>query len=68
MDFPGGSAVKNLPAKQEMRIWFLGQEDPLKKGMATDSSITSPGKGNPCSPGGLQSTDLWRVEHDLVTK
>ena len=39
MDFLGGSAVKNLPAKQEMRVWFLGQEDPLEKGMSTDSSI-----------------------------
>ena len=31
--------VKNLPAMQETRDWFLGQEDPLKKGMATHSSI-----------------------------
>ena len=27
MDFPSGSAVKNLPAKQEMQVWSLGQED-----------------------------------------
>ena len=31
--------VKNLPAMQEIRVWFLGQEDPLGKGMATHSSI-----------------------------
>ena len=34
--------VKNLPAVQEMQeilIQSLGQEDPLKKGMATHSSI-----------------------------
>ena len=31
--------VKNLPAMQETWVWFLGQEDPLEKGMATDSSI-----------------------------
>ena len=34
--------VKNLPAMQEtqeMWVWFLGQEDPLKEGMATHSSI-----------------------------
>ena len=40
--FPGGSAVKNLPAMQEpqeMRIRSLGQEDPLKKVMATHSII-----------------------------
>ena len=39
MDFPGGSAVKNPPAKQEMRVQSLGQEDPLEKEMATHSSI-----------------------------
>ena len=37
--FPGGSAVKNGPAKQETRVRFQGQEDPLEKGMATLSSI-----------------------------
>ena len=31
--------VKNPPAKQETWIRSLGQEDPLKKGMATHSSI-----------------------------
>ena len=31
--------VKNLPAKQEMQIQFLGCEDPLEEGMATLSSI-----------------------------
>ena len=31
--------VKNLPAIQENRIRFLGREDPLEKGMATQSSI-----------------------------
>ena len=37
--FPGGSVVKNLPAKQETRIQSLGQEYPLEKQMATPSSI-----------------------------
>ena len=36
---PCGSVVKNLPAKQEMWVGFLGREDPLEKGMATHSSI-----------------------------
>ena len=36
--FPGGSVIKNPPAKQETRVWFLGQEDPLEKEMATHSS------------------------------
>ena len=31
--------VKNLPAMQEMRFQSLGQEDPLKKGLATHSRI-----------------------------
>ena len=31
--------VKNLPAIQETRVQFLGQEDPLEKGMATHSCI-----------------------------
>ena len=30
--------VKNLPAMQETRVWPLGWEDPLEKGMATHSS------------------------------
>ena len=35
-------SVKNLPVIQEtqvMRVRFLGQEDPVEKGMATHSSI-----------------------------
>ena len=31
--------VMNLPAIWETQVWYLGQEDPLKKGMATYSSI-----------------------------
>ena len=31
--------LKNLPAVQETRVQFLGQKDPLAKGMATHSSI-----------------------------
>ena len=37
--FPGGSVVKNLPAKQETQVQYLGWEDPLEKEMATLSSI-----------------------------
>ena len=39
MGFPGGSVVKNLPAKQETQVQFPGWEDPLEKEMATHSSI-----------------------------
>ena len=31
--------VKNLRVMQETQVQFLGQEDPLQKGMATHSSI-----------------------------
>ena len=31
--------VKNLPAMLETQVQFLGQEDPLEKGMATHASI-----------------------------
>ena len=37
--FPGGSVVKNPPAKQETPVPSLGREDPLEKKMATHSSI-----------------------------
>ena len=39
---PGGSAVKNPPAMQEMQetlIRSLGWDDPLEEGIATHSSI-----------------------------
>ena len=39
MGFPGGSLVKNLPAKQETPFRSLALEDPLEEEMATDSSI-----------------------------
>ena len=32
---------KNLPAIQETWVWFLGQENPLEKGMATHSRIVA---------------------------
>ena len=37
MGFPGGSAVKNLPATQQTQVRSLGQEDLLEEGMATYS-------------------------------
>ena len=55
MGFPGGSVVKNLPAKQETRVQSLDQEDPLEKGMATHSSILAWEIPRTEEPGGLQS-------------
>ena len=37
--FPGGSVVKNLPAKQEIQVQSLGGEDPLEEKMAIHFSI-----------------------------
>ena len=35
MGFPGGSAVKNLPAMQEMHVQPMHWENPLEEDMAT---------------------------------
>ena len=56
--FPGGSAVKNLPAVQEPQetgVRPLGQEDPLEKGMAPHSSTLVWRIPWTEGPGGLQS-------------
>ena len=68
LGFPGGSAVKNLPAMQEMWVWSLGLEDLLEKEMATHSSILAWEIPWREEPGRLQSMELQRVGHDLVTK
>ena len=39
MGFPGGSAVENPSAMQEMQVLSLGQETPLEKEMATHFCI-----------------------------
>ena len=56
--------VKCLPAMQETQVPSLGQEDPLKKEMATHSS--SPAWKIPWTeePGGLQSMGSQRIRHD----
>ena len=53
--------VKNLPAMQETWVRFLGQEDPLEKGMATHSSILAWRIPWTEEPGGLQSVGSQRV-------
>ena len=57
--FPSGSAVKNLPAMQELQerlVQPLGREDPLEKEMATHSSTPSWRISWTEDPVGLQST------------
>ena len=67
LGFPGGSAVKNLPAMQETWVGFLGWKDPLEEGMATHSSIlawripwTEESHG-PQSMGTRPTPTAWRV-------
>ena len=68
MGFPGGSVVKNLPAKQETRVQSLGQEDPLEKGMATHSGILTWEIPWTEEPGRLQSIGLQGVVRSLATE
>ena len=49
--------VKNLPAMQETRVQSLGQEDPLRKVMATHSSILAWRTPWIEEPGRLQSKE-----------
>ena len=56
--------VKNLPAVQETWAQSLGCEDPLKKGMATHSSILAWRITWSEECGGIQSTGSQRVRYD----
>ena len=56
--------VKTLPAMQETRVQFLGQEDPLEKGMETHSSILAWKILLTDEPGGLYSMGSQRAGHD----
>ena len=56
--------VKNLPAMQATQVRSMGQEDPLKKGMATYSSILAWRIPWTEEPGGPQSMGSQRVGHD----
>ena len=63
--------VKNLPANPGDvgdAGKSLGQEYPLKKDMATHSSILAWKISWTEEPGRIQSMGLPRVRHDLVTK
>ena len=64
MDFPGDSAVKNLPAMQETWIQSLGLEDLLEEGMAAHSS--TPAQRIPWTEEAdrLQFIGSQRVAHD----
>ena len=57
--------VKNLPAMRETWVLFLGQEDPLEKGMATHSCILAGESHGQRSWAGYRP---WgrRVRHDFL--
>ena len=61
--FPGGSDGQESTRNAE----DLGCDDPLVKGMATDSSILAWRIPWTEEPGGLQSMGLHRVGHNWVT-
>ena len=60
--------IKNLPAMQEMWVQSLDREDPLKKGIATLSSILAWRIAWTEEPGRLQSMGSQRVRHNWATK
>ena len=59
--------VKNLAAMWETQVQSLGLEDPLEKGMATNSRILAWRIPWIEKPGGLQSMGSQRVRHNCVT-
>ena len=59
--------VKNLPAMRETLVRSLGWEDPLEKGMATQSRILAWRIPWTEEPGGLQSMESQRIRHDWAT-
>ena len=56
--------IKNLPARQETRVQFLGWEDSLEEKMATHFSILAWGIPWTEELGGLQSRGSQRVRQD----
>ena len=66
MDFPGGSAVKDPPAMQEMRVRSLGWEDPLGERMQP-TPVFLPGESHGqrslagYSPSGRKVSDVTEV-------
>ena len=56
--------VMNLPTMQETWVQSLGWEDPLEKGLATNTSILAWRIPWTEEPGGLQSIESHRVGHD----
>ena len=64
---PVAQTVKNLPEMHETWVWSLGWEDPLEKGMATDSNILAWRITWTEKPGGRQFMGSQRVRQDWAT-
>ena len=56
--------IKHLPTMRVTRVQSMGQEDPLKEGMATLPSILAWEIPWTEEPGGLQPMGLQRVGQD----
>ena len=56
--------VEDLPAMQETLVQSLGWEDPLGKGMATNTSVPAWKISWTEEPGGLQSMRSQSIGHD----
>ena len=56
--------IEHLPEMQETHLTSLGQEDSLKKGMATHSSILAWRIPWTEEPSGLHSMGSQRVRHN----
>ena len=63
-DSPGGSDGKESACNEGDQVPSLGREDPLEKGMATQSSILAWRIPWTEEPGGLQTMDSQRVRHN----
>ena len=59
--------VKNPPAMQDTWVWSLSQEDPLEKGMATNSNTVAWKIPWTEEPGGLQSMGSQRDRTERLT-
>ena len=56
--------VKNLPLMQKAQVQSLGLEDPLERGLETQSSVLAWRIPWTEEPGKLSSMGLQRVGHD----
>ena len=59
--------ITNLPAMKDTRVWYLGWEDPLEKGLETHSSILAWRIPQTEEPSRLRSMGSQRVGHNWTT-